>query len=176
MTERVLIVPIATDNWWAPLVRWFLGSKFNHIFILFEDYTLGGWWAIDIREDGAHIVPAEKSSLTRLKHAEFYEYKKPLVDALKASRCIVGSGYDWLNLASNIVRIFLWRHFKFDWLKPTQDPDRHTCYEWTIEFLDLEPSMQIGELEPSISMPGDIRNFMAEDKKFHTTENPLGEL
>jgi len=173
MTERVLIVPIATDEWWGPLVRWFLRSKFNHIFILFEDATLGGWCAREARSDGVYIVDAEKSSLTRMKYAEFYEHNDSMAVAMKESMNIIGIGYDWLGLMSNIFRLFLWKILKVKWLKPVHAPGRHTCAEDTLSVLRLVPVSGIGILEPSTTMPGEIRDFLLKSTDFHTVENPI---
>jgi len=172
MSERVLIVPIATNDWWAPVVRWFLCSKYNHIFVLFEDSTLGGWWAREALFNGVQIISSERSSLSRVKHAEFYEYKDSLVPGLQESRKSVGVGYDRCGLVINIFRMFLYKVFKIKWLRPVHDPEKHTCPEDIMQIFEAVFVPGIDDLRPSMVMPGELRDFMLFSEDFHTVENP----
>ncbi len=180
MSERIVIVPIETSEWWAKLIRWVLQSRWNHIFILFEDSTLGGWWSIDIRNDGVHVIAAEKSSLTRLGKAEFYECNHSLLPALQQSRKLVGSGYDWLGLSMNLFRLLLWRFLKIKWLKPVHSLGRMTCVEYVTTFLRIGCPVAIDKyekegtsLEPAVTRPQEDRDFMSDSGAFYEVENPL---
>ena len=59
-TEEIRIAFMASDEWYAGAVRKFLQSDVNHTCVLFKRPYLGGWWAVDIKDE-VKIIPAYRA-------------------------------------------------------------------------------------------------------------------
>jgi len=174
MKERILIVPAATKEWWASIIRFVLRSKFNHIFIIYESMLWGSWWAVDIRKYGVVKVPSEKAT-DRVKYAEFWECRLPLERGLKETRKYVLSGYDILGVISASIKWALWRFTGFEWTRPVHSADKMWCPEYVAMIIRMSGIPHAESMEPAVSFPGDIQSFMDSSIYFKQVDNPFGD-
>lgn len=172
MSERILIAPAATKEWWARIIRWVLRSKYNHVFFLYECKLWGGWWAADIRKQGVQKTPSE-DALQRVKFIEYWACSMPLEKGLRKTRKFILSGYDFLGLLANLFRVLLWRITKFRWLKPCHSADKVFCSEYVAMVIALSDIPHSEDLEPAIVSPEAVREFMDGSIYFNQVDNPF---
>lgn len=171
MSTDILIVPVATKEWWAAVIRFCLRRKFNHLFIAYPSETWGGWWAADIRGDGVTKVPLEKA-MARVKYAEFWESSMDLTVGLKRTRKFVMAGYDTLGAIANGVKVLLWRLTGWKSLRPVHSTDKVYCEEYGAIVIRLSDIHHSEEMDPPTLWPGDVRDFMDRSIYFNEVPDP----
>lgn len=168
----VLICFVATKEWWAPAMRWLLRCEYNHSFVLFLDPMWKEWQTIDITRDGVQILPWYKS-FGRVKEIECWKYKRSLLHGLQDSNNLIGAKYDWLGLAINVLRLFIWRLFGRRWRTPLHDVTRYMCFEFVVSLLQLAGISSALQLEPSLTPPDELRKFLQNNEGFEVVSCPM---
>ena len=153
-------------------MRWLLRSQFNHAFILFLDPMWEEWQTVDITKSGVQILPWYKS-LGRVKEIECWKYRRTLIHGLQASSNLIGQKYDWLGLAINVLRLFIWRLFGRRWKTPLHDVTRYMCFEFIISLIQLAGISSALQLEPSVTPPEELRNFLKLNGGFEVVSCPM---
>jgi hypothetical protein len=172
-TKKTYVCLIEGNDSRSKLYKWILKSKDTHVFFLYESDLWGGWFAADIMEDGVIMLPEEKSSTQRATTLTFFECSMPLDVGFKRARKFVDSGYDFLALFANLMRIMLWRWFGWKWLKPVGSSKRMYCAEFVATIFRLADIPHSEELDPEVTSPGMLREFMVNSIYFDQVDNPI---
>lgn len=168
----ILLCFVATKEWWAKPLRWLLRSRYNHLFVLYYSVLWERWKTIDITKYGVQELPAIRS-FNRVKEIECWKYHRSLIHGLQASGNLIGSEYDWLGLIANIIRLCIWRIFGLQWRSPLHDMTRFMCFEFGIQLLRLAGITSAFQLEPSVTSPEELRDFLKNNGGFETVKCPV---
>jgi len=171
--KKIHVCLIEGNDSRSKLFKWILKSKDTHVFFLYESELWGGWFAADILEDGVVMLPEEKSSTQRAKTLTFFECKYPIEDGFKRARKFVMSGYDYLALAANLTRVMLWRWLGWKWLRPVNSDKRMYCAEFVATIFRLANIPHSEDLDPAVTSPAMLREFMDTSIYFNEVPNPL---
>jgi len=174
MEENIRIAFMATDDWYAGTVRKFLESDINHVCILFKSEELGGWWAIDVKDE-VKIVPAAKA-FERAKKVRFYECKKSLWPGLNACWDFVGTEYDWKGAINNGIKLIAWRLLRIRLSGIEHSVNKVFCSEHIALVIERSRIANNMELESSELFPPALEDYILNSIDFKISSNPLEEL
>lgn len=162
MGEKGLITVAlsGSDNWYAKIIQRMTQSPVNHAFVMFEDPTLRGWWAIQVDTKGVRILPAEY-----LKHnktcLQAYSAAGDVENAYLKVRHFIGKDYDYPGIAGFFIQIMAFRAAGKKIKNVLHRNDELFCSEFVAEFINAAwPDVRPFK-DPSVVSPGDLYDFLS---------------
>lgn len=152
---HVLICLAASHTWYGKLIRKLTQSKYNHAYIIYTSYLFGGWWAVEIAEDGIQLLPLEKVKKKYYEN-DCFEYAYNLDLGLQRTRLMVGKKYDWLGVLGFGVKILVKKLFRRNVENAFEDNRRLFCSEYVASVLKYAGAFGFEKTDPSQMSPDDI--------------------
>jgi hypothetical protein len=169
--NRVLICLAASKNWYGRLIRKLTGSKYNHAYIIYTSYLFGGWWGVEIAEDGVVKLPLEKIKAKYYLN-DCFEYEYNLDLGLQRTRQMVGKKYDWLGVLGFGLKILIKRLFRRKVDNTLQAGGRLFCSEYVASVLKLAGAFGFEKVVPEEMSPGDIAKILLKNSAYRKVETP----
>lgn len=161
----MLVCVASADNWKGRLTRWLTRSDVNHCFLLFESDLWGGWWAVNVDQNGIDILPAEKV-VPQYSFVRYYAYQFPLKEGLAKSRSYIGTSYDWFGVFHLGVKLFFWKFLRLKILDPIQDLSRLFCSEFVMKVLKDAKVVGSEDYLASEATPRDVQELCERSDYF----------
>ena len=168
---RVLIAFTTSDALYAKVLRWLMRSRIHHSLLFYKSPHLG-WLALEIDEDGVHLVNPNRA-LKRITKMECYESGYDLTTGLLAMKHCIGKRYDWLGLLSGVWRLLLYRLFGYVSKKGSHSISRMFCSEMITGVCLYSGIPAARELKMESTWPTLLRDTIVPDPKVWQVENPF---
>jgi hypothetical protein len=172
MSSRVLIAFTTSNAIYAKVLRWLMRARVHHCLMFLELEEFGGWMALEIDEDGVHVVHPNRA-LKRITKMECYETDYNLSAGIAALSGYIGKGYDWKGLLWGVWRLVLWRLFGYISKKALQDTSRMFCSEFVTAVVKRSGIPGTDSLEPASTWPPLLRDVIALDSGVRYVPNPF---
>ncbi len=172
MSKPNVLIAFTTSNaLYARVLRWLMQDRVHHALLFYESPFLG-WLALEIDEDGVHLVHPNRA-LKRITKMECYETDYDLTVGMLAMKHYIGSKYDWLGLLSGAWRLLLFRLFGYVSKHGTHVLSRMFCSEVVTGICQYSGMQTTTELVMEDTWPPLLRDTIVEDPKVRRTENPF---
>jgi len=172
MKGRVLIAFTTSNALYAKVLRWLMHSRVHHCLMFLDLDEFGGWMALEIDEDGVHVVHPRRA-LKRVTKMECYESDYDLTAGISAMSTYIGKGYDWRGLLWGTWRLFLWRLFGYISKKALHDTSRMFCSEFVTQVVKRSGIPGTDSLEPASTWPPLLKDVIASDGGIRYVPNPF---
>lgn len=169
---RILICFGAHDKWYGRLVRFILGYPFNHVFAVYESQDWGQWMAIEVISK-ISIMPFEISR-RRYSKLRAYECSEDLTPGLLSMVDYLGTSYDWKGVMGGLVRLALWKLFRFDSLTPFHSESKLFCTEYVAELLKRNNLPKTDRWQTWRIGPETLESFLISSSLFKQVNYVLG--
>jgi len=121
--------------------------------------------AIEIGPEGPRIISV-KQLLQEQVYIEAYQCKIDVWPAIRSMRDDLGSGYDFLGLFWNIVRLIIYGIFRLEILKPVHFISKWFCSEFCSEILIRSQIPGTEDWRSSDISPADLRKLYSKSDHF----------
>lgn len=166
---RVFICLSASRGLFQWAIRKLTRSKVNHAFLIYESGDFGGWFAVEIAEDGPTTIPAGRA-LKDKSYLEVYEPRFDLREGMKRRRGDLGRGYDWLGIVGFLLKLIVLRVFRRDIDNPLQDEGRSFCSEYVTGAIAASPDSQLDGIDPDNQAPRHLSILCRRSGRFDRIE------
>lgn len=182
--NRILFAVTTSNALYSRILRWAMRSNINHSLVLYESSEWGGWWAVEINENGVNKIPVEK--LSRVGYMECYECSEDLWPAMRATRDFMGERYDWFGLLGGLAKLIIYRLFRRTIKSPTHRDDRLFCSEYVAHVMyhanlpgagrawGYGPIPNTVAWKPETISPEYLQNFWQASARFKQVDPPPG--
>lgn len=157
---KVLVAVSASRGFIGWAIRKLTGSKVNHTFLLYRSAQWGGWWAAQIAAKGVVLLPAFKVT-EECDFLEVYESQSTDLELVLAKmRDTIGEKYDYAGIVGFFLRIVAWKVAHKKIRNALHSKGELFCSEFVAKFLRAAGTPQARKMEPSITSPGDVREYL----------------
>ena len=171
----VYVVLAATDLFYAKVLRWLMGSKYNHAMLVFFDELWEAWWAVEVDERGVRLAPLDS---LKKRSGEYVVYvpEGNMYCGMRAMLPYIGKKYDWKALLNG-----LWLYFRRKFtgrtdLEKFESVSRYMCSEFVTEFLQKADVKGTANHVPSLTSPAMLQEHFESSEAFVHVQNPPFEL
>ncbi len=137
------------------LIRKVTGADVNHAFIMYKSQYWGGWFAVDIREDGPYPVPAKKA-FKQCSFVEMYEPAYDLREGILQNQNSIGKGYDWLGILGAFLAFVRSKVTGRRVRNTLHSSGRNFCSEYVANCEKKSSGSDAQQLDPASTYPGDL--------------------
>lgn len=164
MTEdpKVLAVLATSNKLYARFLRYLMGSRFHHAFIVVNISELGGWLAIDVDRNGPHMISTRKA-FEEITDFECIQAKENLFKGIAVCRDYMGSGYDHKGAWFGVFILCLKRLFGIKPKNTVQDPFKMYCIEYVASVLRYSDVRSFKDLNVSNLSTLDFHDLIDSD-------------
>lgn len=161
---KVLVCFGAHNEWYGRLVRRILGGTYNHCFLAYKSLDWDKWMCVEVLDKVCLLTFDD--ACKRYSKMEIYESSCNLFKGMQAMVGYIGSDYDTKGVIWGLIKVFLWKFFKIEMIKPFQDTSRLFCSEYVAEVLKRSNVPDTSFWQTSNISPKMLKQFVTANPKF----------